>query len=373
VIWRLGCIGVAAVGVSFLAEPLRSALAGLEEARRVSITDVLTSGSPLLAIPFLAFGPVSLMFATLAATLLILFLRFNWARQNMRLRPVFDVTIWRQIAHGGTPFLVNNGILQVYGFLSLAILRQLTDVSAVGIYAQATKLFGTFQFVPTALGAALLPSLSRLAHASLDDFRRMEARVLNFILTLGLPVTTGVILLAEPLCRLLYTPGKFVELPLTLQVMALAIIPVYIVSVLYQFLVAQNRNSLWTWFLLGTVGVYALLSYLLIPFTRAALHNGPVGAAGALVGAETCSAVCALVLLRTNPFNVEMTGRVLRALFATACMAAVLWLTRGLFLLIPAALGTATFLLLAWWMKALPPETQAQFVELVRRKLRRAA
>src|SRR5262249_50236401 len=42
-IWRLGCIGVAAVGVSFLAEPLRSALAGREEARRVSITDVLTS------------------------------------------------------------------------------------------------------------------------------------------------------------------------------------------------------------------------------------------------------------------------------------------------------------------------------------------
>ena len=62
-----------------------------------------------------------------------------------------------------------------------------------------------------------------------------------------------------------------------LSVYALAIIPLYIVSIMYQFLTAQNRNGLWTGFLTLTVGLYALVSVLLTPWTLHHYGNGVLG------------------------------------------------------------------------------------------------
>ena len=55
---------------------------------------------------------------------------------------------------------------------ALAAAAQTPRSVSDGVYTQAQRLFGTFLFVPTALGAALLPSLARLAQASQEEFRR---------------------------------------------------------------------------------------------------------------------------------------------------------------------------------------------------------
>jgi O-antigen/teichoic acid export membrane protein len=225
--------------------------------------------------------------------------------------------------------------------------------------------------VPTALGAALLPSLARLAHAAPGEFRAMQTRVLSLLVVLGLPVMIAVMLLAAPLCHLLYGPDKFTALPPVLQVYALAILPMYIVTTMYQFLVAQGRQLIWSLFLLATVGLYVLFSVLLIPWTLHTLHNGTVGAVGATFLAEMCSAGFALALLGTNLLDWQTLGRIGRALLATAGMGVVLWLTRGLFLLIPLMAGTLTFIVLGGWLHILTPEEHDRLVGMVRRKLRR--
>lgn len=370
-VWVIGGVTIASTAVSLLADPLRAVLAGWEEARRVSSLDIVYNLSMLAAIPFLAFGPISVAIAVGAGGLLALILRARWIRKRVRIRPVFDVGLWKQIVKDGLPFMANVLILQLLAFIAVTLLEKMDSVGAVGVYSQASRLFGTFLFVPNAIGMALLPSLARLAEASAEEFRATQLRVLTLLVALALPVTAVMIVLAGPISHLLYGTHNFVEMPLVLQIYALAVLPMYLVTTLYQFLVAQNRGGTWTGVLMLTVVLYALFSVLLIPIARDRLHNGAVGAVAATVLSEAFSVGFAFLLLKNSPFDGPTMGRIFRVLLATAGMAGVMWLTHDWFVLIPISLGLATFGLLAWFLKVLGAEDQAKIVGLVRVKLRR--
>ena len=368
--------------------------AGSEHAKRVMSLDIMAAVLPLCVIPFLTVGQplrnvTLLTAASVVAAIITLCVTLRWLRATMRVSPIIDFPLWRRLIQGGLPFLVNGFILTLYAFVSYAQLRHYADDAALGVYSQAQKLFGTFLFVPTALGVALLPSLSRLAQASQTEFKRMQSQVLSLLILLGLPMTVGVILLARPLSLMLYRSHEtleFASMPLTLQVYALVIIPMYVVSTMYNFLVAQNRNGLWSGFLLASVGIYAASSMFLIPYCRDHFQAGAMGAVAATLIAETCSMLFAFALLKTNPFDRETLSRVFRASLATAAMAIVIYFVLYLFYLLPfavqaspltlvaelllcAALGGGTFAVWGWILHILTPEEQAKITGLVRRKL----
>jgi hypothetical protein len=109
----------------------------------------------------------------------------------------------------------------------------------------------------------------------------------------------------------------------------------------------------------------------LIPLCERVFNNAAMGAQAACLIAELVTVPFALVLLRTNPFDGVTLSRLTRAFAAAAAMAAVMWATRGLFIVVPAALGLVTFAAAAWSLHALGDEDQARLVELVRARLRR--
>ena len=272
---------------------------------------------------------------------------------------------------GGLPFIVNDMLASLSAFVTLAIIHSMLNDDAVGLYTQANKLLGTFMFVSAVVGAALLPAISRLATQDPARFQAAQTRVFGVLVIAGLPVMAGAIVLAHPLCRLLYGSTRFVGMAPVLQCCALAVIPLYIVSTMYQFLVAQRKNLQWTRYLITTYGIAALASLLLIPLTKSLWGNGAIGAALALAFSETCGAIFAFYLLRTNPFAQGMGWRITRALGATLLMAGVMWVTRDLFVVIPAVLGTVVFVGAAWLLRALPAEEQALIVSVFLKKLGR--
>ena len=392
--WRIFYFSLAGFPLTYVIVTTRAVFAGGEHAKRVMLLDIMAATLPLCAIPFLAAGQpmrnvTLLSAATTIAALLTLIVTLRWLRGTMRVSPIIDFPLWRQLIQGGLPFLVNGFILTLYAFVSYAQLRHYADDAALGVYSQAQKLFGTFLFVPTALGAALLPSLSRLAQASQTEFKRMQAQVLSLLILLGLPMTVGVIFLARPLSLMLYRSHEtleFASMPMTLQLYALVIIPMYVVSTMYNFLVAQNRNGLWSGFLLATVGIYAASSMFLIPYFRDHYQAGAMGAVAATLIAETSSMLFAFALLKTNPFDRETLSRVFRAALATAAMGIVIYFVLHLFYLLPAAvqlspltliaelllcavLGSGTFAVWGWILHVLSAEEQEKVTRLIRRKL----
>lgn len=371
VIWMLAVPMLILTAITYLVGPIRHALVGMEDARRVSLYDIRTSVAPLAAIPFLHFGPLALPLANLLFSGPIQLGMFMWMNRRIRLTPLFDKREWLHLIRGGLPFMMNDIVVQLYAFGSVLLLKHFATEAAVGVLSQTQKLQGTLLFLPTAVGTALLPTLARIADTNREQFRHLQRKMLAVMVTLGLPVAMMLFVLAEPFCRLLYGTQKFQDMPFVLQVAAFNIIPLYISGVVYRFLVAERKNALWSVFLLGTALLNALLCAFFIPLAQTYWHNPAAGAAAASVTAEIVTVVAAFALLKVNPLDAPTAIKIGKAMLAALLAAVPVWLTRSYFILIPVVLGTASFLLLAWVLQIIDPEDRQKLVGAIRRKLNR--
>ena len=369
--WRIVYLCSVAGILTLLNDPLRAVMVASEDAKRVSMLDLFFTLSPLLTLPFLRYGIITQSICLLLTSLLVFSLRCRMVSRFFSLRPRFEPLLWKRILIGGIPYQANILILQVYGLLSALLIKHFANYETLGVYSQAQRLFSAFLFVPNALGMALLPSLARMAEASEDEFRQTQSRVLVLLIVIALPVTTAVFFMSDAISLFLYGPTKYVDMPLVLKVYAFAVAPIYIVSTMYQFLVAQKRGAIWTGFLILSVVLFAVFAALLIPYTLRVYHSGATGAVAATFLAELCSACFALVLLGNNPLHGQALRRITRTLFATGGMAAALWLTRSLFPLVSLALGLIVFVLLAWYLHVLTPDEQQRVAALAQRLRRR--
>jgi O-antigen/teichoic acid export membrane protein len=371
-IFYIGCLNLVSMIAAKIFNPIRSAFNGWENARAVSVMDFASTLPMLMAIPFLHYGPLGISVISTLWNYVILISSLIAIRGIIRLMPQFDVALWKELIKGGLPFFANGVIMSLFGFSSVFVLRHYMNDAAVGEYNQVIRLGGTFLFLPVAIGTALLPSLARLADVNPDDFRRMQSRMLSLMIAMGLPVATLIFLLAFPFTRLLYGQEKFLAVPVLLQLYALMIIPLYINTTLYRFLIAQKKNAVWSGFLGGTVLMHVVFSFLLTPLAMRWTRFGQLGVLASNILAEIITVIFAFILLRSNPLNRETAEKILRSLLATALMAGAVWLTRSLFILIPALLGVATYLVSAYYLKVLGEEDQRKVVEIFRKRFQRS-
>lgn len=373
VVWKIGFLHILRVSIGFVGLPMRSVFGGWENARMVALIDFVPVISPLIAFPLLwaGFGILMLPLVDLIMVALLYLALFRYMARFVSLKPTFAVAEWKSLIVGGGAFFANEMTAQLYDFVTVLILTRLTDAATVGVYSQAIKFQGSFLFVPVAIGTAMLPSLARLADSDTGELRKIEQRTLIVMIATSLPVATMVYLLAHPLCHLLFGKKLLVGVPDVLQVSALNMLPLYISTVFYRFLVARKKNGVWSLFLMGTVALNGVLCALFIPYTRERMQNGAVGAAAASLIAEVVTMLFAFGLLRLNPFNGETIARILKAVVATAIMGFVVWILREWFILIPAVAGTGVFAVMAWGLKVLGAEEQAKLASLVRNKLGR--
>ena len=377
IVWMIGFIHIMRVGIGFVGLPIRSVLAGWENGKMVAAIDFIPVIAPLFAFPllFLGFSVIVVPMVDLAAVALLYLFLARYMSKHIRMMPTFRWLEWKTLIHGGTPFLVNEMNAQLYDFVTIALLMRFTNEATVGVYSQAIKFQGTFLFVPVAIATAMLPFLARLADKTNEvdkaDFRVMQQRTLVVMIATSLPVATMVFMLAHPVCHLLFGHKLLAGVPGVLQISAINLLPLYLLTVFYRFLVAQRKNGIWSVFLTGTVLLNGVLCYTLIPLARDRWQNASMGAALSSMIAEYITMFFALFLLRINPFQRETFGSIVRTVFATAVMGAVIWKLRDVFVLVPAFVGGIVFIVLAWKLKILGAEEQAKLVELFRRKLGR--
>jgi len=118
------------------------------------------------------------------------------------------VTI-RQLALAGLPFMGWTVFQNLYGQTDPIVLSLTTNDQTVGWYSAAFRLIGTTFFLPTALGAALLPTLSRLYAEDAEGFRMLSRRLLALVMLCGIPISLVLLLLPDRLVALLHYPTAF--------------------------------------------------------------------------------------------------------------------------------------------------------------------
>lgn len=147
---------------------------------------------------------VALLLPTVLAELLALAALAPMAHRLTRFTYRPDLRRWRALLIEAAPLSVGAALATVYYRVDSIMLSWLDDFEAVAVYGVAYKFVELAHFLPTALGAALLPLL---VTAWPDDLARMRYTVwrgFTIAMVVGIGIVVPFLLFAGPLIGLLY-------------------------------------------------------------------------------------------------------------------------------------------------------------------------
>ncbi len=266
----------------------------------------------------------------------------------------------RKVAGGALPFLVYWGLTSVYDRIDVVLLSVLTEPVVVGWYGAAYRFFETLYFLPGIVSSAIMfPILSQLSETSRSGFRLAMRWGLDVILILGIPMCTGLFVLADPIIRFLYGDPNFLNAVPALRWLAIGLLFQFVHSVLATTAFSLNGEKKGIPVVVMATILNIGLNWLLIPSFQ---HV----AAAAVTAATQFFILCYWLALLPRDLLVRASMTVLlKSAAASAVMSAVLYGLRGypVLLLVPA--GGLAYCLSAVFLRLVSAEDAHLFKQVL--------
>lgn len=139
------------------------------------------------------------------------YIRFSELSLKKHLKPACEIFLF-------------NIITSIYLNLDKVMLGFMQSDDSVGYYTAATNLSHVLLYSVTSLGAVVLPRASNLIkNNKKEEFANLSSKAYHFIFLLGIPISFGCIILAEPLIHL-FCGNSFLPAITTLRIIAPIII-----------------------------------------------------------------------------------------------------------------------------------------------------
>lgn len=275
-----------------------------------------------------------------------------------------------------SPFRHLKGVLQVFVFnlmtsiylnLDSVMLGFLSNVTAVGYYAAATKVSHIFVLAISSLGNVLLPRTSNLLkNNKLEEFQHLTQKAMAMVEFICFPVFIGVVVMASILVHI-FGGNTFEPSILTLQLVAPTIVAISLSQITgIQILYPIGRINVVTMSTFIGAVVNLLLNFFLIP------RFSQYGAAIATSAAEISVLLTQFVFIgRYINFKI-LDANIFKYIFASLLMGGVCYLiTMGtlselMLLFIIPVIGGLVYISILILMK---DRLSKELVEMARNKL----
>ncbi|KFC20002.1 flippase [Chryseobacterium sp. FH1] len=155
---------------------------------------------------------------------------------------------------------VLNLIISIYINLNVIMLGFMKSNESVGLFTSATKLTHVILTMVTSLGVVLLPRMSNMIQNNqLSEFRELAQKSLDIIVALTLPISFGLILLADFVIPI-FCGDTYVDAILTLKILSPIIIFIGISNVLgIQILYPQGHEKI----VIFSTAIGAIVNFIL--------------------------------------------------------------------------------------------------------------
>jgi len=240
--------------------------------------------------------------------------------------------------------------LIVLSRIDMTMLESYKHSQAVGQYGAAYRLLDTTAFVPWAVNAAVLPTLSRLSPTTATPVGAVYGRALKLVLAITLPMAAGAAILAGPLISLLYG-AAYHPAATALLLLAPTIVLFPVSAITAELFYSQGVQRMVAITYVAVLAENVVANLVLIPLFS---FNG--AAAGTTIS-EVLVASSLLVLSRPLHGALDLGRTLLGPLLASAAAAAVMAALHGQ-LAAAIALGVAAYcvLLIAFERIAFPDD-----------------
>ncbi len=168
----------------------------------------------------------------------------------------------------------------------------------IGIYSAAQRFYQFVLIVPSMIGTATLPLMSRLANTDNEKFKNILEKTLYVFMIICIPITFGGLILANQIIPLVFGPEYLEAIPV-LQILMLMLLVSFPIILLINAIFVYNKQSKLVF--INILGVLAnvFLNFLLIP------KFGVTGAAIAtLISSTIVTSVIWVKMKKINHFEI---------------------------------------------------------------------
>lgn len=206
----------------------------------ISNVIIVTASSIII---LLGYNLVAIACIYLAAGIIDLLLTFYITFKHfVRPKIEMDFAFWRQIIPSAIPFAIIALIVTTYTQIDIIILRAIQDDATVGWYKAATALVYAFSGIPAILSTAIYPVMSRFHVSSKESLKLTIQKSARYLLILSVPITIGIMLLAEPIITIFYGVDFIPAVP-ALRVLAFYVPFCFLNIILGTMLYSVNKQK----------------------------------------------------------------------------------------------------------------------------------
>ncbi|MEO0494228.1 MAG: oligosaccharide flippase family protein [Actinomycetota bacterium] len=235
----------------------------------------------------------------------------------------------RSVIQRAIPLMLLSSALLLYREIDVLALAALADEEAVGLYAATDRLFGAMVMVPSAISLALFPTLARRFTTDPEAVRATLRRLSALLGVVTLPMAVGAWMLGPDLAVTILGED-FEKSGDVMRVYGIVLIPVAWTVIIGMYCTISKQERVWTFVLLASAVATVPLDIFLVPFSEDRFDNAALAGAIAFLVTETSAVIFGFRRVLPGVMNGATLSMFVRAGFAAAAMAGVLWAARDL-------------------------------------------
>ena len=269
---------------------------------------------------------------------------------------------WHMLASTSLPFAVQEIFTTLLARVDALILALLATQAALGVYGAAYRLFESTLFISYALVGAFAAMFTYLGPDTTPTLCSVFQRSIKLSLVLLMPLAVAFVVLARPICELIYGAG-FASAAVPLRILGPGAVAMGLVTLTTSLVLSRGDPRR----IVSLTGIMVVanivLNFILIPL------YGVAGAAIAMLATEVLLAASTARLARRTVGDISWMPTAIGSLSGGAAMTAVALALRHS---LPAALvaGGAVYLLVLLAVEWLVSPLDVVFVaNMVRRRL----
>ena len=274
-------------------------------------------------------GVLAFLIAVLISSVVYVLLLLPLGGKIYPIRLKWDVSAWAMIMRDAIPIAIASVFMMLYFKFDTVLLSLMKPAEDVGIYSAAYKVLETMTYFPATIMILVMPTMARKLGQSAEEFKMIFQKVWDLVLMLAAPVAVGIFMIAGPIIHIIAGSAFSASIP-SLRILSIAIGIIFLSNVLGYSVIVLNLQR-------KTIIVYVFAAILNVGLNLLFIptYSYMATSVTTVVTEVFVNAFLLYFLYREAEITIPRR-KFAKVLFASAVMAAVLWLFSG----------TETFLLI---------------------------
>jgi O-antigen/teichoic acid export membrane protein len=320
---------------------------------RIIVIVFIGSAVLLLGYGLLAIACAYLFAAAVDLALTVVIMLKCFVRPKLEI----DLAFWKIAIPLAFPFGVLSVLSIIYSQIDVILIRSIKGDTAVGWYKAAIVLVYTFSVIPSILSSAIFPVMSRFHLSSKESLKFTVQKSVKYLMILGFPIATGIMLLAKPIITLLYGADFSPAVP-ALRILAFFIPFSFLNSILGVMLASVDKQRLrMSCYLAATIIRIALVLFLVFRLSL-------TGAAIAIVASEALLFALNYYFSAKHIPKLNLIRIMAKPLLASIGMAALVFFLEGMNLILLVILAAIAYFSLFFALKGFDAEDRAMMKDV---------